>query len=195
MEIYERKRNDLRDGWYSRKMDCIKCGTEFKIDEDDIFVEENVLYTITKEGWETEIHWIKEFGNANEKLQNNNFYFAVHCPECEKILHAGCLMKGSMSRASQLRIVNRHLEQKRTSGGCYIATAIYGSYNCSEVLVLRRFRDNALKKTWVGSLFIHTYYAISPTIVRWFGRSRLFNTLGKYYLDKIVAKLCSKEGN
>jgi len=33
-----------------------------------------------------------------------------------------------------------------SSAGCYIATAVYGSYNCPEVWTLRRYRDIKLKK-------------------------------------------------
>jgi hypothetical protein len=52
-----------------------------------------------------------------------------------------------------------------SSGGCYVATAVYGSYDCPQVWTLRRYRDNQLAKTWYGRLFIHTYYAISPTFL------------------------------
>ena len=56
-------------------------------------------------------------------------------------------------------------------GGCYVATCVYGSYDCPQVWTLRRYRDYTLAETWYGRLFIHTYYAISPTIVKLFGNS------------------------
>ncbi|MDR0918559.1 MAG: hypothetical protein LBM93_04840 [Oscillospiraceae bacterium] len=34
------------------------------------------------------------------------------------------------------------------SGRCYIATAVYGSYDCPEVWTLRRFRDYILAPKW-----------------------------------------------
>lgn len=61
-----------------------------------------------------------------------------------------------------------------SSGPCYIATAVYGSYDCPEVWTLRRFRDYTLAETWYGRAFISTYYAISPTLVKWFGKSEIF---------------------
>lgn len=48
------------------------------------------------------------------------------------------------------------------NSGCYIATAVYGSYECDEVFVLRRFRDEYLSKTALGCSFIKIYYRFSP---------------------------------
>ena len=75
------------------------------------------------------------------------------------------------------------------SQGCYIATCVYGSYDCPEVWTLRRFRDDTLAKSGAGRLFIHTYYAISPTLVRWFGHTSLFQRFWKRHLNKLVLSL------
>jgi len=77
------------------------------------------------------------------------------------------------------------------SGGCYVATCVYGSYDCPQVWTLRRYRDNTLASTWYGRAFIHTYYAISPTIVKWFGNTQWFKKLWKNKLDKMVSNLRS----
>lgn len=76
--------------------------------------------------------------------------------------------------------------------GCYIATAIYGSYDCPEVWTLRRYRDNVLDHTWYGRLFIRIYYSISPTLVRWFGTTHWFRELFYKPLNNWVAKLNKK---
>lgn len=78
------------------------------------------------------------------------------------------------------------------TGGCYIATAVYGSYDCPQVWTLRRFRDNTLGKTWYGRAFIRTYYAISPTLVKWFGDTQWFKNIWQKRLDLMVAKLKSE---
>ena len=77
------------------------------------------------------------------------------------------------------------------SGGCYVATCVYGSYDCPQVWTLRRYRDNTLAATWFGRLFIHTYYAISPTLVKWFGHTEWFKNMWKGKLDRMVSKLQS----
>ena len=75
------------------------------------------------------------------------------------------------------------------SGGCYIATCVYGSYDCPQVWTLRRYRDNTLAKTWYGKAFIRTYYAISPTLVKWFGHTNWFKKLWVGTLNKMVKSL------
>ncbi len=76
-----------------------------------------------------------------------------------------------------------------SSGPCYVATAVYGSYNCPQVWTLRRFRDNTLDTTWYGRAFIKIYYAISPSLVRWFGNTSWFKDFWRKPLDKLVASL------
>ncbi|MBQ9848389.1 MAG: hypothetical protein IJO64_04960 [Clostridia bacterium] len=75
------------------------------------------------------------------------------------------------------------------SGGCYVATAVYGSYDCPQVWTLRRYRDYTLAETWYGRAFIKTYYAISPTLVKWFGHTKWFKKMWQGKLDRMVAKL------
>ena len=85
---------------------------------------------------------------------------------------------------------NEALKPKSSSsGGCYVATCVYGSYDCPQVWTLRRFRDDTLGSTWYGRLFIRTYYAISPTLVKWFGKTNWFKKIWKGKLDRMVAKL------
>ncbi|WP_155950150.1 TFIIB-type zinc finger domain-containing protein [Prevotella sp. P6B4] len=79
-----------------------------------------------------------------------------------------------------------------SSGPCYVATAVYGSYDCPEVWTLRRFRDFTLNETWYGRLFIRVYYAISPTFVKHFGNVKVFKSQGKRILDKWVVRLNNK---
>lgn len=78
-----------------------------------------------------------------------------------------------------------------SSEGCYVATAVYGSYDCPQVWTLRRYRDNILAETWYGRAFIRTYYAVSPTLVKWFGHTDWFKKMWQGKLDRMVEKLQS----
>ena len=82
-------------------------------------------------------------------------------------------------------------QQTANKSGCYVATCVYGSYDCPQVWTLRRYRDDTLGSTWYGRLFIRTYYAISPTLVKWFGKTNWFKKLWKGKLDRMVTKLQS----
>ena len=79
--------------------------------------------------------------------------------------------------------------EKARKKGCYIATCVYGSYDCPEVWTLRRFRDYTLDNTWYGRLFIKYYYAISPTLVKRFGNQNWFKAFWKKNLDHMISKL------
>lgn len=76
-----------------------------------------------------------------------------------------------------------------STSGCYVATCVYGSYDCPQVWTLRRFRDNTLAKSIFGRTFIRTYYAVSPTIVRWFGKTQWFQKFWRNRLDVLVQRL------
>lgn len=83
-------------------------------------------------------------------------------------------------------------EKKSKSKGCYIATCVYGSYDCPQVWTLRRYRDDVLDGTWYGRLFIKCYYVISPVLVKRFGETKWFRSLGKLFLDRLVSNLRNK---
>ena len=73
--------------------------------------------------------------------------------------------------------------------GCYIATAVYGSYDCPQVWVLRRYRDEKLAGSVFGRMFIKAYYAVSPTLVKWFGETAWFKRIWKALLDRKIRGL------
>lgn len=73
--------------------------------------------------------------------------------------------------------------------GCYVATCVYGFYDCPQVWTLRRFRDNTLAATMLGRAFIRTYYAISPKIVKRFGKAEWFKNIWQGVLDNRVQRL------
>ena len=82
-------------------------------------------------------------------------------------------------------------DRKTTSGksGCYIATAVYGSYSCDQVVALRRYRDDYLAKHLFGRLFIKVYYALSPTLAKHIRQDSYIGKAIRSYLDKKVERL------
>lgn len=93
--------------------------------------------------------------------------------------------KGIFGTTSHTYVENK---QKK---GCYVATCVYGSYDCPEVWTLRRYRDLYLAKSLLGRCFISCYYAISPSIIKVLGKESWFQSIMKSVLDKKVTKLNS----
>lgn len=75
------------------------------------------------------------------------------------------------------------------SSGCYVATYVYGSYDCPEVWALRRFRDNYLSDSPLGRLFIRGYYYLSPKMVAHLGGNETFRRISKAFTDWLVSKV------
>lgn len=75
-------------------------------------------------------------------------------------------------------------------GACFVATACYGNYNAPEVIVLRKFRDDILLKSFFGRMFVKFYYSISPFFATLISNSdTLRNTVRQYLLEPIIRKL------
>lgn len=80
-------------------------------------------------------------------------------------------------------------QQTPKKKGCYIASCVYGSYDCPQVWILRRYRDRSLMKTLGGRLFVEIYYCISPNLVKICGDKGWFKRFWKKYLDLFINKL------
>lgn len=84
---------------------------------------------------------------------------------------------------------NKLIKKTSGGGGCYIATCVYGDYDCPSVWVLRRFRDNVLAECLLGRIFIKAYYFVSPKLVTWFGEYETVRKVWEYPLNKLVLSL------
>jgi Tol biopolymer transport system component len=74
-------------------------------------------------------------------------------------------------------------------GGCFIATAAYGSYLDPHVAVLRGFRDKYLVTNPLGRGFVSYYYEISPPIAAFIQRHESFRAATRFALTPIVFAL------
>ena len=76
-----------------------------------------------------------------------------------------------------------------SSGGCYIATMVYGDYDHPQVLILRNFRDKyLLEKQW-GRLFVKLYYKYSPLLVERLKDHRIINNGIRKILDCFINQI------
>ena len=79
-------------------------------------------------------------------------------------------------------------EDPKDYESCYIATYVYGNYDASEVLILRKFRDEKLLTNSIGTVFVKFYYKVSPFLIKYFG-GKIFKKTTKKILNYIIKKI------
>jgi len=136
---------------------------------------------------EAAVYWFRkaaEQGHGNAQTALGNCYGdgkgVPHDEEMRRFWYAKAAEQGNKWGKARLTDAER---------GCYVATCVYGSYDCPQVWTLRRYRDRRLSMSWFGRRFIQVYYAVSPTVVELFGDKNWFNGLCKPVIDNIVRKL------
>jgi hypothetical protein len=73
------------------------------------------------------------------------------------------------------------------SGGCFIATAAYGTPTAEQLDILREFRDVVLLESAAGSQFVALYYQFSPPVADFIAGNTLLRALVREFLvDPIV---------
>jgi parallel beta-helix repeat protein len=74
-----------------------------------------------------------------------------------------------------------------SSGGCFVATAAYGSGMADDVVALRELRDNILLKNSVGKSFVRFYYAVCPPLADCIEEHESLKTAVRISLMPLVA--------
>ena len=68
-------------------------------------------------------------------------------------------------------------QEAAASGGCFVATAVYGNEDHFNLIILRSFRDNFLRKYSMGRAFIASYYEHGPKLADKVKESRFLKAI------------------
>jgi uncharacterized repeat protein (TIGR01451 family) len=71
-------------------------------------------------------------------------------------------------------------------GGCFIATAAYGSYLDPHVRRLRRFRDETLMQSQSGRALVSWYYEFSPPVAAFIEQNEFLKSITRIMLTPLV---------
>ncbi len=72
-------------------------------------------------------------------------------------------------------------------GGCFIATAAYGTATAQEIDILREFRDDFLLSNGLGAEFVSFYYKTSPPIAGFISQHEVLRTIVREgFVDPVV---------
>lgn len=77
-------------------------------------------------------------------------------------------------------------QSSKRNEGCYIATMAYGDYDHPQVIRLRFYRDEVLLKSYLGRLFVKTYYFTSPKLVILLKNNSTINSFIRRVLDIFI---------
>jgi lysophospholipase L1-like esterase len=72
-------------------------------------------------------------------------------------------------------------------GGCFIATAAYGTEMAQDLDILRDVRDNVLMQNWAGRTFVDIYYTVSPPVADVIADSGLLQSVTRTLLQPVIA--------
>lgn len=132
----------------------------------------------------------------------------IECPECEREVsdqatscpHCGFPLSDDAAKAAEaikgLAMIHdaameaaSEEEEEEKKEGCFVATAIYGSYDCPQVVVLRHFRDRIVAKVPGGTALINLYYRHGPTLAERLTFHKNITKVFRWGLDVFVAAL------
>ncbi|MEI6088662.1 MAG: CFI-box-CTERM domain-containing protein [Bacteroidota bacterium] len=82
--------------------------------------------------------------------------------------------------------VKNNLDIAKSKGGCFIATAAFGTPFASEVHVLRIWRDESLLQSSLGKTFVAMYYKISPPIAKFISTRIMLKRIVRWLLIPLI---------
>ena len=111
-----------------------------------------------------------------------------------KLIYPSYLLLGGKDEdfASFTQEIKDAMEKNNSGGGCFVATATMGNYNHPVVLDLRKYRDEVLRKSFAGNIFIKIYYSVGPFFANLIEKNNFLKRFSYKFLIKPLHRLISK---
>jgi hypothetical protein len=93
---------------------------------------------------------------------------------------------GTITIEGQTFVVTQTATDSGSGGGCFIATAAFGSPLDSRVNFLREFRDRHLLPHAPGRAMVDFYYQVSPPVAAFLERHETFKIPVRFFLDLLI---------
>lgn len=101
--------------------------------------------------------------------------------------------EGDGTKSSGRRSTSSRSVSSESSGGCFVATATMGNYNHPVVLDLRKYRDEVLRKSIAGNIFIKIYYSVGPIFAYVIDKNNFLKRFSYKFLIKPLHKLVTNK--
>lgn len=117
---------------------------------------------------------------------------AGKCSVCGKYVCSSCAEVVTDDETGRTKIYcETHAPEKKEEkgGGCFIATAAYGSPLTHKLDVLRAFRDRRMLESKTGKIMVSTYYIVSPPLASIISKKEALKKIVRECIDPIVSFL------
>jgi len=139
------------------------------------------------------LNWDKVVELVCNEISSSDVEVIQRCPNQSKISEYKNLVdflipKLAPKQKKQVKYICywKEIIVNQPTDGCYIATMAYGDYDHPQVIELRKFRDDFLRKTFLGRCFIRLYYQYSPILVQKLNKKPKINQLIRSGLDQLI---------
>jgi hypothetical protein len=131
---------------------------------------------------------IRAMFGAPDQVSEARWVYNIRGPHGEQVLLNGFPLTWFIVYFDKSGIVERHTVDGPASP-CFIATAVYGSDDCRELVLLRQFRDAVLLKWPMGRAAVAVYYRFSPGVADWLRARPMASRIVRRSLDVLVRRL------